>query len=310
MSVYQSAQASFSFEHLSRRLHRFPFLPTSYGLLLIMVLVAIVIGALNYENNLGLILAFLLTGILLTSLFQANRCLAALKLQPGNKSTLFANTAGSFEVIILPRENLSFSMKISVPGEQPVTVPVVSPGRPARVRLPLRPEKRGWLYLDLLEVTTAFPFGLWLLRRRKRVSVRLLVYPQPLPARFRTTTSQTGDEGDRVSGSGVDDFLGLRPYVPGDLIQRLAWKASSRGQGFFSKDFGALAGTTLHFDWQAAGPGDVETRLSRLCHLILNAKARRLPYSLSIPGQSIPAGSGETHLYRCLNVLALFQHGE
>ncbi|MBW2467580.1 MAG: DUF58 domain-containing protein, partial [Deltaproteobacteria bacterium] len=45
-------------------------------------------------------------------------------------------------------------------------------------------------------------------------------------------------------------------------------------------------------------------------HLVLTAKARQLPYSLSVPEQSIPVGSGETHAYRCLHALALFQEDE
>jgi len=307
MDGYQPFQASLPLVHIPERLRNFPVLPTSYGLILVMVLAAIVIGALNYENNLGLILAFLLTGMLLTSLIQTNRCLAGIRLQPGNKFSLFVNRVGSLEVLILPPENIHFSLKISTPGGEPVTVSA-SPGRPVRVRLPLKPDKRGWLTLDHLEITTKFPFGLWLLRRPIALPARLLVYPQPLVGPFHTASSGTGVEGDQVSGSGVDDFLGLRPYVPGDLIQRLAWKASSRGQGLFTKDFGALSGTLLHFDWRTAGPGDVETRLSRLCHLVLNAKARQISYSLSIPGQSIPVGSGETHAYRCLRALALFSH--
>jgi len=305
MNVYQPFQAPLSMVHIPGRLRDFPFRPTSYGLILTLVLAAIVIGALNYENNLGLILAFLLTGMLLTSLIQTNRCLAGIRLQPGNKFSLFVNRGGNLEVIILPRENVHFSLKISRPGGEPVTVPV-SPGLPVRVRLPLKPDKRGWLSLDHLEITTKFPFGLWLLRRRIALPVRLLVYPQPLAGPLQPASSETGVEGNQVSGDGVDDFLGLRSYVPGDLIQRLAWKASSRGQGLFTKDFGGLSGTLLHFDWQMAGPGDVETRLSRLCHLVLAAKARQLPYSLSIPGRSIPVGSGETHAYRCLRILALF----
>lgn len=184
---------------------------------------------------------------------------------------------------------------------------MVRPGEPARVRLPVKPAKRGWLELDHLEMTTRFPFGLWRLRRKVPLAVRLLVYPQPIPGPFRTAPSDTGLGGDRLSGSGVEDFVGLRPYVPGDLIQRLAWKASSRGQGLFSKEFGGLAGSILHFTWQSAGPGGTETRLSRLCHLVLTARARQLPYALSIPGQSLPVDSGASHANRCLRALALFR---
>jgi uncharacterized protein (DUF58 family) len=291
---------------LSNRFHRFPFLPTSYGLLIIMVLIAILTGALNYENNLGLILAFLLIGMLLTSLLQTHRYLAGVTVKAGGKSFLFANKVGSLEVVILGRDNSHFSIQLRIPGGQSVTVPLF-PGQPARVQLPLKPEIRGWLYLNTLEITTKFPFGLWHLRRYIALPGRLLVYPQPLVGPLRGASSETDIEGDQLNGSGVDDFLGLRPYVPGDLMQRVAWKASSRGQGLFTKEFGRLVGGMLHFDWKMAGPGDVETRLSRLCHLVLTAKARQLSYSLAIPNQTIPTGSGEVHGYRCLRALALFQ---
>jgi len=289
----------------SSLLNRSPFLPTPYGLLLLLVLLAILVGALNYENNLGLILAFLLGGILLAALLQARRCLAGLMAHPGEKPFLFAGRSGSLEVVLQGGQTPDFTVLVSA-GGQPVTV-TIPPRQPSRVRLPLKPARRGWLHIDDLKISTDFPFGLWRLRRTLDLPGRLLVYPRPLKGPWHGAPSASGAEGDRATGSGVDDFLGLRPYVAGDLMQRLAWKASSRGQGLFTKEFGRLTGGTLHFNWRAAGPGDTETRLSRLCHLVLTAKAGQLTYSLELPGQTIPAGSGEAHAHRCLRLLALYR---
>jgi uncharacterized protein (DUF58 family) len=114
------------------------------------------------------------------------------------------------------------------------------------------------------------------------------------------------EEGEEA-GPGVDDFHSLRPYRPGDPMQRIAWKASSRGQGLMTKEFEGRFGSTALLDWDLAGPGGVEDRLSRLCAMVLAAHARRMTYGLRLPGVELPPDAGQPHKAACLKALALYR---
>jgi len=120
-----------------------------------------------------------------------------------------------------------------------------------------------------------------------------------------------GREGDEQAGlvthgQGSDDFQGLRTYQPGDSRKRLHWKAYSRGQGLLVKDFAAQSGRDLLLDFDVLG-GDLESRLSLLCHWVLVLSERQQPFALRLPNESLPVAIGERHREQCLRALAL--HG-
>jgi uncharacterized protein (DUF58 family) len=97
----------------------------------------------------------------------------------------------------------------------------------------------------------------------------------------------------------------LRSYQPGDSKRRMHWKAYSRGQGLLVKDFAALSGRDLCLDFDSLS-GDVERRLSLLCHWVLHLSERQQPFALRLPGCQLAQDSGEQHREACLRALALF----
>ena len=103
-------------------------------------------------------------------------------------------------------------------------------------------------------------------------------------------------------------LAGLREYERGDAQNRIAWKAVARGAGWYSKQFeGTGGGGTLELHWAELPAGiDTETRLSRLCAWILAAERAARPFSMQIPGTSLPAGQGAAHRRAALTALALF----
>ncbi len=113
------------------------------------------------------------------------------------------------------------------------------------------------------------------------------------------------DQGRALASTGVDDYQGLRAYQPGDSRRRLHWKAFSRGQGLLVKDFAALGGEDLWLEFERLG-GDLESRLGRLCHAVLELSARQQPYGLALPGTRLQPASGEAQREACLRALALF----
>ncbi|MCS7168533.1 MAG: DUF58 domain-containing protein [Gemmatales bacterium] len=96
-----------------------------------------------------------------------------------------------------------------------------------------RPKRRGVHPLARVEVCTAFPFGLWHARKAVVVSFPLLVWPKtfpvaPPPWEYQRE-SWMGQRNPHLAGYG-GDFLGLRPFRPGDTIRRVHWPQSLRLQ--------------------------------------------------------------------------------
>ena len=124
----------------------------------------------------------------------------------------------------------------------------------------------------------------------------------PLPGGRAGNDSQSANRGDD------SDLAGLREYQPGDPMQRVAWKAVARGAGWYSKQFeGRGGGGPIELSWHALPPGlDPELRLSRLTAWVLAAERSARPFSLRIPGFSLPAGQGRIQRRAALTALALY----
>ena len=106
---------------------------------------------------------------------------------------------------------------------------------------------------------------------------------------------------------GIDDFNGLKPYQPGDSPKRIHWKAFSKGQGLFIKEFSEHPEKPVVFDWYRLAEMDEEHKLSLLCGMVLKAHNRNVAYGIRLPEKTIGPDSGISHKHRCLKALAL--HG-
>jgi uncharacterized protein (DUF58 family) len=114
------------------------------------------------------------------------------------------------------------------------------------------------------------------------------------------------DGEDQTLRPGADDFQGLKQYQPGHSINRISWKALSRGRGLFVKEFTAEDSPCIMLDFDAIPGRDMEFKLSRLCDMILAAESRQMEYGLRLPGFVKNPGRGKSHQHHCLKALALF----
>ena len=114
-----------------------------------------------------------------------------------------------------------------------------------------------------------------------------------------------GDSGLARTGEG-DEIHGLRKYQPGDSIQRVAWRASARHDELYSLEMETPKEEACELDWDLLKGADVETRLSILTAWVVAADHRQLTYSLNLPEDKVPGGSGIEQRMKCLELLALY----
>jgi uncharacterized protein (DUF58 family) len=183
----------------------------------------------------------------------------------------------------------------------------IETGRDNRVDVHAPASTRGRLTPGPLLIFSNYPLGLFHARSRLYIDLSCLVYPKPLAQVANSISEIFSAQGENGNyGSGVDDFQGLRGYVPGDPLQRISWRASSRGQGLFTKEFAGQHGSAVFLDWNRLTASGRERKLSSLCAMVLEAQQTQIKYGLKLPGKTIEPDNGEVHRNRCLKALALF----
>jgi len=284
-------------------------LPTRQGLAMAMLLVLMLLGDINYNLSLGYVLTFLLAMMAVMSMLHAFRNLAHLEIRAGRADAVFSGETARFMLHFrnpgaMPRYQLVLR------HENGGTVAFDAPARQDNeVAFPLLATQRGWLAPGRLTLYTEFPLGLFHAWSYLHFDMRCLVYPRPVDE----ATLPSGDAPDgagKRSVVGDDDFAGLRGYVAGDALPRIAWKAYARERGLQVKQFSMQIGDELWLDFAAAPEPDIEGKLARMTRWVLDAEAQGLRYGLKLPDGELPPGDGQPHRDECLRRLALFGTGE
>ncbi|MCR4299201.1 MAG: DUF58 domain-containing protein [Gallionella sp.] len=280
-------------------------LPTRQGLALAFVLVLMLLGDINYNLSLGYVLTFLLAMMAVISMLHAFRNLAHLEIRAGHADAVFNGETAQFVLHFhnrgkLPRYQLCLrdgdgnTISFDVPAQQD-----------SKVAFPVPAMQRGWLALGNLTLYTEFPLGLFHAWSYLHFDTRCLVYPKPL-AEAPLPPGDAPDGAGKRSIAGDDDFSGLRNYVAGDALPRIAWKAFARGQGLQVKQFSAQADEELWLDFSDAHDRNDEDKLARMARWVLDAEALGLRYALRLPDGELPPGNGMTQRDECLRRIALF----
>ena len=281
-------------------------LPTRYGYTFIFVLTAMLLGSVNYNNNLGFLLTFLLGGMVMVSIFHTCRNIAGIRILSVQAQPVFAGENAVFECRVRADRFPAAAIGLSF-AENRRELNDVEPGSEILVRAALPTAQRGHLKPGHLTVHSRYPLGLFRAWMRIPVDTRCLVYPHPILGPVKTSTDIAAENASGPSDTrGVDDFQGLRSYQPGDSLQHISWKTFSRGQGLFTKQFSGQAGMTDMLDWEDIEEPEVEIKLSRLCGMVLSAHRGQSAYGLRLPARTIRPNHGKAHKHNCLKALALY----
>lgn len=289
-------------------------LPTRYGWFFAFVLLLMLIGAINYTLSLGFVLVFLLASTGNMAILHTWRNLAHLQVTTGKIEPVFAGEHACFDLLIADtrgRARYAIATQFSPVGSasaamqnEPIWIDIPANGQ-SHAKLTLRSQRRGWLVPGRIKLYTEFPLGLFHVWAYVELKERCLVYPRPALSTVPLPSAPDEDaKGSANASSGDDDFFGHRTYQIGDSPKRVDWKASSRGQGIFTKQFQGTAQTSLWLDW-ASTPGSDEQRIRQLTRWVIDADSANQPYGLRIPGRELSPNIGKAHYHQCLQALAL-----
>ncbi len=286
---------------------RIYILPSRRGWAMIATLVVMLLTSLNYGLSLGFAVTFLLAGLVAASLLHAFRNLAGIEVRPLAASETFAGGRIAFTLSARGGERLRESIEVRAAGTG-AAVADLAAGSAATMRLERAAPSRGRLALGRVTLSSTQPLGLWRAWSYVHFPLAGIVYPEPEPG---APPLPHGAHGHDLTAPGMgeeSEFSGLREYQPGDAPQRVAWKAVARGAGWYTKEFdGAGGGGAVPLDWGSLPAAlDVETRLSRLTAWVLAAERAARPFSLRLPGATLPVGQDHDHRRAALTLLASF----
>ncbi len=281
-------------------------LPTRYGLVYAGCLLLMLIGSINYQNNLGYMLTFLLTGLGLVAMVHTWRNLLGLAVHGGRAEPVFVGQEACFPLYL---DNRGKRPRQAIRADAPEAAGMVEDvpaNDSARLFLHAGARRRGVFRPGRITLSTLYPLGLFRAWGYVDTGIECLVYPTPAPIGDPPEQEVPGGNESGGKGHGVDDFLGLRPYRAGDSLKQIDWKALARERGLVSKEFGGDQTRRIALDWELLPGIDTETRLSLLCRFVLLADSQQQHYALKLPGVHIAESHGEKHKHACLAALARF----
>jgi uncharacterized protein (DUF58 family) len=279
-------------------------LPTSFGWGFGMMLICMALGGLNFNNNMALMLVFLLGTIAQLTTFIAYRNLSGLRIESVYSQPVFCGDTAHFHVFISNGdERQRFAVQAGFKKPQDCKDFALNVCCSLHLKHPTT--TRGWIEMPSFRLETRFPLGLFNAWSWIFPQTRCLVYPSPARNAPPLPKTGFGHAGRAIKGDG-DQVHGLRKYQPGDSMQRIAWRASARHNELYSLEMEAPRADACELDWDLLKTGDIETRLSILTAWVIAADHKQLSYSLKLPDQQVPIGSGVNHRSNCLELLALY----
>jgi uncharacterized protein (DUF58 family) len=214
------------------------------ALLYVVVTFLLGIGSLHSQNNLLFIAFGVAIGVLLVNGAYAQASLASLKLERSIPERGEVDRSVSIRYRLTSRARWLPAAAVLVEeipsrpdreawgGSIRAAAATVARNAPAVATASAVPSRRGELTLDRIDVSSRFPFGAVKKTLRFRRPARLLIRPRtitPAGAALRNLTATVRSSPASVPrvGSG-EEILGLRDYVEGDELRKIAWRASAR----------------------------------------------------------------------------------
>jgi uncharacterized protein (DUF58 family) len=288
--------------------HRVYVLPTRFGLFYTALLLAMAVGALNYNNNPALLLCLLLGGAGLASLIAAQLQLIGLSVIAIDAEPVAAGQSLLMRLHAQAEASrVRRGLRVDDDDRPDHAVLNLDQGH-GEAQLAMPTHRRGWLELPRLRISTTRPLGLARTWAYVWTDAPLLVYPAPEPNAPPLPIGSGEHAQTRLHPTG-DDVHHLRGYRAGDARRAIAWKPSARRDTLLVREYEQPLGADVVLDWQQLGSLAYEARIERLARWVDEAERDGRRYRLVLPGQpALGPDRGPQHRHACLRALALLPY--
>ena len=273
-------------------------LPSRYGCWFMLLMILLYLLGTNYQNNLILLVMYLMLSLFLLSIVLTYQNMSMLKLQCHTVTELFSGESG-YVSIRLMSDKPHYMLQMGFIAQPMVEVPELT----ASIALPLKAVGRGCFSLPRIKISTVYPFGLWRSWSYVALQQKYWVYPAMLAGQQISELSQQSTTGQQNPQPG-DTIV---PYRSGDSLRYLLWKRLARDPyNPVIRQEQYSAQPDPHWIEVPALSGEAKERaLSQACQQLVTLAQGNALYGLKLPRIEVAQSSGPAHLQRCLQELAL-----
>ncbi len=295
-------------------------LPTRQGVYLAFFLLAMLLACINYNLSLGYMLTFFVFSVALGAMHRTHQNVLGLRCEVLPCEPLFSGDTPALRVNLNnPSALLKHAVHLSTKPASKAAISVqssIDSAAQTRLELPLQGLRRGIHALPALEISSAYPLGLWRAWSYVFPQGEVTVYPQPqsplptlqpLPAQSAAAPLQIAanrdTQGDAVShiesaDAATAQTIHWASLAKGQLAQRILDSDTPLSNGVLIR----LAGCTVV---------GLEAQLSQLCFAIQHCQANTVPFVLQLGGVNYPtseqADTSPAHVQQCLQALAAYE---
>jgi uncharacterized protein (DUF58 family) len=278
--------------------------PSRFGFVYLFVCLFLFTLGTNYQNNLILLMSFILIGFFVTSILFSFANLSGLTLKSSQTNPVYANDIAQIPLYLshcLNRNTLTFSYQ----KHHEFTLDLADVND--KVLVPFKPTQRGLINPGRVSLKSYFPLGLLKCWTHLDLDVELLVYPQPIESYVVLLQLDELSEQSANSKAEMDDFIGIKDHIPGESISRISWKHVARNQQkLVSKEFSDSEFDPKWLSLNQIRGNDNETKLSKLTFAVNYYSKQNVMFGLDLNKTRIKPGIGEAHRLTCLKALALW----
>lgn len=290
---------------LSLPRRRIYILPSRFGLVYGVALLALLIGSLNYNNNAAILFSLLLAATALASAVVAVQFLAGLQVDSFEADEAFAGEAQPCRLrIAATGGEVRGELALRLADKHRVLAQPEADGR-AVLAWSWPSQRRGRRSLGRIRLSTTYPLGLFHAWCVLQPEVEAIVYPAPESPPAPLPMAPVADGSSNRPRAGSEEWHALREFRRGDSLREIAWKTSARHDRWLVHEMheGSTA-QVLHFSLDQVAQLERERGLARLCRWVLTAEALQRPYGLDLGERRLGPDRGPHQRRRALTALA------
>lgn len=282
-------------------------LPSRLGLSFIFIAILNFLLATNYQNNLVLIVSYLMILLVILSLLQAYNNLKGLEVSFKGVQDCVAGAESSLTLALQHPNGKSHGL--SIQWHKSVTSIATVGAQPMQVTLRHTHNKRGIYKRLRIKLTSHYPFALARVWSYLEPQESYFVYPKPVYQRdlaLAQTSQVDAIEDDKGMQRGQSDFYSFTPFRTGDDFRRIAWRQYAKTNTLYAKEFTDPSSVEYVID-EKHFSGNIETRVSAMADCINQARKGQKAFTFILGNNHIDADNSTTHYQECMRLLAQYR---
>ena len=285
--------------------------PTRDGWWCLGAALALGFAAMNTGNNLLYLLASLLLALIVVSGILSEHSMRRLRVSAVLPEEIYAGRPALLGARVANGKRWLPSYSVTLrSGARRLYVDRLAAGEEVLLTWESTFAARGRTRLPGVQVTTRFPFGLFVKAGRPLLEGEVIVFPVVRPVGDVGRRRPTGSSGRALHRRGRGhDLYNLREYRTGDDRRLIHWRSTARAGTLIVRELEAETAAATRIVLVGDGrrdAGRLEAALSEAASLAVHLVGTGVALELVGPGVDVPAGRGRAHQRRLLTALALY----